>query len=127
MPSPGPSRKRKGGGDPARHAVQARTLAPPFRHPELVSGSIAQQSPSLLMAQWMLKQVQHDGEGAAWPFPDCGHQGALLGSTMRQERTFPEALLVELGTIPPRGMALILAANLVSLMSIRQKWLGKRC
>ena len=34
-----------------------------FRHPELVSGSNAPPATSLLVALWMLKQVQHDGGG----------------------------------------------------------------
>jgi hypothetical protein len=31
------------------------------RHPELVSGSILPLAPKARAAQWMLKQVQHDG------------------------------------------------------------------
>ncbi|WP_157136907.1 hypothetical protein [Sphingomonas sp. PAMC 26617] len=31
------------------------------RHPELVSGSSAQQVPAIPVARWMLKHVQHDG------------------------------------------------------------------
>ena len=33
----------------------------PRRHPELVSGSIGSRA-SVLVGQWMLKQVQHDVE-----------------------------------------------------------------
>jgi hypothetical protein len=38
---------------------QARS---PFRHPELVSGSISQEAPTSRVDEWMLKQVQHDDE-----------------------------------------------------------------
>jgi hypothetical protein len=31
-----------------------------LRHPELVSGSISPQKPLAEIAEWMLKQVQHD-------------------------------------------------------------------
>ena len=36
-----------------------------IRHPELVSGSISPLNPTVAMARWMLKQVQHDGDGEA--------------------------------------------------------------
>jgi hypothetical protein len=34
------------------------------RHPELVSGSIFRLAQMVLAERWMLKQVQHDVEGA---------------------------------------------------------------
>ncbi len=37
----------------------------PSRHPELDSGSISPLTPSVSVARWMLKQVQHDDEGEA--------------------------------------------------------------
>ncbi len=33
----------------------------PFRHPELVSGSISRIARTVQVEAWMLKQVQHDG------------------------------------------------------------------
>jgi molybdenum cofactor guanylyltransferase len=35
------------------------------RHPELVSGSMDKQQPTVLVEKWMLKQVQHDGSVVA--------------------------------------------------------------
>jgi hypothetical protein len=39
----------------------------PYRHPELVSGSIYQPKTSVCVARWMLNQVQHDDRKSA-PF-----------------------------------------------------------
>jgi hypothetical protein len=36
------------------------TIVPYGRHPELGSGSIAPLVPTVAVARWMLKQVQHD-------------------------------------------------------------------
>jgi len=36
-----------------------------IRHPELVSGFIFSLHPSVIVARWMLKQVQHDIGGLA--------------------------------------------------------------
>jgi hypothetical protein len=35
-------------------------ILPPYRHPELVSGSIYQPKTSACVARWMLNRVQHD-------------------------------------------------------------------
>jgi chromosome segregation protein len=41
------------------------------RHPELVSGSIAPHDPSVSIAEWMLKQVQHDDVSRLLQFVDA--------------------------------------------------------
>jgi hypothetical protein len=52
----------------ARENIDTRLLLhscstfPPNRRPELVSGPIAPQAPTVRKEKWMLKQVQHDGE-----------------------------------------------------------------
>ena len=52
-----------------RQSPPRRAPRPPTRHPELVSGSIASQAPTVRAAAWMLKQVQHDGAARrVWGF-----------------------------------------------------------
>jgi hypothetical protein len=45
--------------------IKGATALSPYRHPELVSGSIYPPAMPPLAARWMLKQVQHDGSGVA--------------------------------------------------------------
>jgi chromosome segregation protein len=61
-------------GDDVNAAVggdNGRRWSKTSRHPELVSGSIVPHDPSVSIAEWMLKQVQHDGVSRLLQFVDA--------------------------------------------------------
>ena len=63
-------------------------------HPELVSGSTDPHAPAR-EAEWMLKQVQHDGSGKALPYTPEHEEAALIAALDEAEARAGEAVAAE--------------------------------
>jgi len=64
------------------------------RHPELVSGSTDPHAPAR-EAEWMLKQVQHDGSGRALPYTPEHEEAALIAALDEAEERAVQAVAAE--------------------------------
>jgi len=64
------------------------------RHPELVSGSTDPHAPAR-EAEWMLKQVQHDGSGKALPYTPEHEEAALIAALDEAEERAVQAVAAE--------------------------------
>jgi len=64
------------------------------RHPELVSGSTDPHAPAR-EAEWMLKQVQHDGSGKALPYTPEHEEAALIAALDDAEERAVQAVAAE--------------------------------
>jgi len=64
------------------------------RHPELVSGSTDPHAPAR-EAEWMLKQVQHDGPGKALPYTPEHEEAALIAALDEAEERAGQAVAGE--------------------------------
>ena len=64
------------------------------RHPELVSGSTDPHAPAQ-GAEWILKQVQHDGSGKTLPYTPEHEEAALIAALDKAEERAVQAVAAE--------------------------------